>query len=102
MYFTFTPSINKVGIKSPEFFRKLSLQQIFQLAHFRAMFPFCIRFSDIFSGYRKEFAKLRAFRAYVPYVPSCLKLLRAFVSTCLRAYVLFVPTCFRWLRALAT
>ena len=37
-----------------------------------------------------EFAKLRAFRAYVPYVPMHLTCLRAFVpqiSTCLRAYI---------------
>ena len=99
MYFTFTPSINKVGIKSPEFFRKLSLQQIFQLTHFRTMFPFYIRFSDIFRGYRKEFAKLRAFRAYVPYVPSCLRASNYYLPMCLRALNYYVPTCLRALRA---
>ena len=36
-----------------------------------------------------EFAKLRAFRTFVPYVPSCLPALRAFVPSrlvCLRAF----------------
>ena len=54
-----------------------------------------------------EFAKLRAFRAYVPYVPtclrvflsSCLKLLRACVPTCLRASNYYVPKCLKLLRA---
>ena len=40
-----------------------------------------------FNLFQNEFAKLRALRAYAPYVPTCLKLLRAYVSTCLRTYV---------------
>ena len=43
-----------------------------------------------------EFAKLRAFPAHVPYVPTCL---RAYVPTCLRAYVPYVPMRLRCLRA---
>ena len=45
-----------------------------------------------------EFAKLRGFRAYVPYVPMRLTCLRAFVphiTTCLRALNYYVPTCLR-------
>ena len=61
--------------------------------------------NSFFPAVVTEFAKLRASRAYVPYVrtcvrayvPSCLKLLRTFVPTCLRAYV---PTCLSYLRAL--
>ena len=37
-----------------------------------------------------EFAKSRAFRAHLPYVASCLKLLRArifHIPTCLRVYL---------------
>ena len=41
-----------------------------------------------------EFAKLRAFRTFVPYVPSCLPALRAFVPSRLCAL------CLRALRAL--
>ena len=57
----------------------------------------------------QEFAKLRAFCAYVPYVPmhltcyvpSCLKWLRAYVPTCLRtSNYYYVPTCLKLLRAL--
>ena len=46
----------------------------------------------------KEFAKLRAFRAYVPYVPMHLTCLRAFVpqiTTCLRVFVPQITTCLR-------
>ena len=56
------------------------------------------------------FAKLRAFGAYVPYVPmpltclrayvpSCLKLLRAYVPKCLELLRVFVPMCLKLLRA---
>ena len=48
---------------------------------------------------QNEFAKLRVFRAYVPYVTMCLTCLLAFVpqiNTCLRALNCYVPT---WLRA---
>ena len=41
-----------------------------------------------FNLFQNEFAKLRAFRAYVPYVPTSLKLLRAFVPTCLKLLIL--------------
>ena len=43
-----------------------------------------------------EFAKLCGFRAYVPYVPTCLRALRAYaphVPTCLRASNYYVPSC---------
>ena len=46
----------------------------------------------------KEFTKLRAFRAYVPYVPMQLTCLRAFVpqiTTCLRVVVPQITTCLR-------
>ena len=56
----------------------------------------------------KEFAKLRAFRAYMPkclralrayapYVPTCLRASNCYVPTCLRALYYYVPTCLRTL-----
>ena len=45
-----------------------------------------------------EFAKLRAFRTFVPYVPSRLPALRAFVPsrlTRLCAFAPYVPSCLR-------
>ena len=70
--------------------------------------------NSFFPAVVTEFAKLRASRAYVPYVrtcltclcalrayvPSCLKLLRTFVPTCLRTLNYYVPTCLSYLRAL--
>ena len=69
-----------------------------------------IKFKQKFLFDTQEFSKLRAFCAYVPYVPTGLHALFAYVPlnfTCLRAYVptcftclsgastLYVPTCFR-------
>ena len=42
-----------------------------------------------------NFAKLRAFRAYVP---SCPKLLRTYVPTCLKPLRTYLPTCLKLLR----
>ena len=41
----------------------------------------------------KEFAKLRAFGAHVPYMSICLRVLNYYVSTCIRALIFHVPTC---------
>ena len=43
----------------------------------------------------KEFAKLRAFGAHVPYMSKCLRVLNYYVSTCIRALIFHVPTCLR-------
>ena len=53
--------------------------------------------------FTKEFAKLCAFRPYVPYVPQITTCLCACVPvpeipTCLHAYVPYVRTCLRRLR----
>ena len=51
------------------------------------------------------FAKLRAFRAYAPYVPTCLRASNYYVPTCLklftclRALIIHVPTCLHSSRA---
>ena len=42
-----------------------------------------------------EFAELRAFRAHVPYAPTCLKLLRAYVPTCPHFSRAYVPSCLK-------
>ena len=36
---------------------------------------------------------------YVPFVPTCLKLLRGYVLTCLNLLRAYVPTCLEFLRA---
>ena len=46
-----------------------------------------------------EFAKLRTFRAHMPYVPTCLRALNYHVPTCLRALNYYVPTCPHFSRA---
>ena len=58
---------------------------------------FCmlIMIACIMSDVAIEFAKLLAFRAYVP---SCLKLLRSYVSTCLKLVRAYVPLFFTCLR----
>ena len=42
---------------------------------------------------------LRALRAYAPYVPTCLKLLRAYVPTCLKLLRAYVPAYLHFSRA---
>ena len=42
---------------------------------------------------------LRVLCAYAPYVPTCLKLIRAYVPTCLKLLRAYVPTCLKLLRA---
>ena len=61
---------------------------------------FCmlIMIACIMSDVAIEFAKLLAFRAYAPYVPTCLRTLNQYVPTCpyfLRAYVALFFTCLR-------
>ena len=54
---------------------------------------------------QKEFTKLRAFRAHVPYVPTCLRALCAYmpyVSSRLKLVRAYVPTCSHFLRACAS
>ena len=52
---------------------------------------FSLLFGFLFSLNLTEFAKLRAFRAYVHYVPMCL--------TCLCSLRAYVPSCLKLLRA---
>ena len=47
-----------------------------------------------------EFAKLRAFRAHVPYVTTCLRVSNYYVSTCLKLLRSYVPKCLKFLFAL--
>ena len=76
----------------PYSFRKLVL-------HLSVFSVFSVCVSNLMRSLRLqclEFVKLRAFRAYVPYVPMRLTCLRAFVphiTTCLRALNYYVPTC---------
>ena len=46
-----------------------------------------------------KFAELRAFRAYLPYVPTCLWLLDSYVSSCLKLFRVYVRSFFRCLLA---
>ena len=43
----------------------------------------------------QDFAKLRALRAYAPYVPTCLRASNYYVPTCLCALNYYVLTCLR-------
>ena len=43
-----------------------------------------------------EFAKLRAFRAHVPYVTTCLRVSNYYVSTCLKLLRSYVPKCLKF------
>ena len=47
----------------------------------------------LFYSLIREFAKSRAKRAYVIYVPTCLRASVVYVPTCLRAGAVYVPTC---------
>ena len=71
---------------------------VFSLKHLWVT-AFGVYLVSVFISYgTKEFAKLRALRAYVPYVSMRLTCLRAFVpqiNTCLRAYVPLFFTCSR-------
>ena len=52
-----------------------------------------------FHKFWNEFAKLRAFRAQVPYVPACRRAYAPCVPTCLRALNYYAPTCPYFLHA---
>ena len=71
---------------------------VFSLKHLWVT-AFDVYLVSVFISYgTKEFAKLRALRAYVPYVSMRLTCLRAFVpqiNACLRAYVPLFFTCLR-------